>query len=71
MPIVYDDYTSLSYYYTQDEADKKQVDILAGINELSKRGNIVLTDEKLEFSYAPCACCNNNLAGTRFGIELI
>jgi hypothetical protein len=71
MPAVYDDYTGLDYHYNQDEAEKRMKEIQNGISELSDVGNIVLTNEELEFSNSSCSCCKSKLAGKRFEIELI
>jgi hypothetical protein len=71
MPIVYGDFTGLDYHYGQEEVDKKMIDIQVGMEELSKQGQIVVTEEELEFSDTGCSCCNTRLAGKRFEIELI
>jgi hypothetical protein len=64
--IVNDDYSSLDYYYEPDEADKRELEIKAGIKEVD--GYICGagdSEKDDDFSMNPCDCCGNRLHGAR------
>ena len=59
-----DDYTSLDYYYSEYEAEKKAKEIDDGLAAL---GAVYYDDsrEPDEFSTRKCDCCGTHLAGRR------
>ena len=62
---VYDDYTSLDYHYSRDEAEKRAQEIRNGLASL---GGLVCYDSSRdpdEFSTRWCECCGSRLAGKR------
>ena len=65
---VNDDYSGLDYSYTPKEAEKRQKDIQAGLDEL---GNITNTGHVLTFSSHGCDCCRSKLAGELHGFMTI
>lgn len=69
MPAVYGDHTSLDYYYDEEEATLRMVEIEAGLMQFS-HGHLQPTDDTLEFSNITCDCCGARLAGQRVRFEL-
>ena len=69
MAAVNDDYSGLDYYYDEHDSVKKKADIEAGLNALSKIGNIVSDFDSEtgeghdEFSNCGCDCYGSSLAG--------
>lgn len=58
------DYTSLDYYYDEDDANLRREEIDAGLSRLGliTRGE---TSQDKELSTCPCECCGNQLHGDR------
>jgi hypothetical protein len=63
--IANDDYSSLDYYYNEQEAADRMAAIKAG---MEASGGYIATgnsDFDAEFSRRPCDCCGSSLAGSR------
>lgn len=61
---VNDEYSGLSYYLNEEEANARMEEIKAGLNDLGPHlssGN----EEDEEFSTRQCDCCHEHLAGRR------
>ena len=59
------DYTGLDYHYSEDEAEKREQEITAGLTALGSHVCYDCRQEPDEFSTRRCDCCGSNLAGKR------
>lgn len=68
MASVNGDTTSLDFHYEREEADRREREIYAGLEQLGPHLVPDWGDEGEgvdEFSTAPCDCCGTDLAGRR------
>lgn len=64
-PAVNDDWSSLDYHYSPEEADKRMFEIQAGLDRLGPGLCWDSDQEDDEFSTRQCDCCGSKLAGRR------
>ena len=68
--IVNDDFTSLDYHYSEQEAADKLDAILEGMHTLQGNGYLV-AGEDLGFRTTPCDCCGDKLHGERYSVNVM
>ena len=62
--IANDDYTSLDYYYTPEEAEERIQAIQRGLRDLGP--HLYPGDKEHWFGRTPCECCGIPLHGCRY-----
>ena len=72
-PVANGDFSSLYYYYGDDEGDTKAFQIECGMEELCEEhgGSLHIGDLVDEFSRERCDVCGTTLAGSRHGIVVL
>ena len=72
-PVANGDFSSLDYYYQQEESDRRYKRIVQGMEELCEEhgGSLHIGDPVSEFSRERCDICGTTLGGSRHGIVVL
>ena len=69
--IANDDYTALDYHSRPSEAERRMLEIAAGVNRLLDAHTACAVRDSLGFIQTPCNCCGDVAHGERFQAVLL